>query len=104
MSTTPYSKNLLQPLVVQKLYLLYNEAIMPQENDDIDFSKLCLSIRAKKGWTQQQMADFLKTHLRSYQRWEYGDGKPHADAAYKLAQLDFSFQLEQILKERFNPS
>lgn len=92
-------------LIVEKLTLLYNVATMPPSNkDDIDFSSLCLTLRSRKGWTQQQMADYLNTHLRSYQRWEYGEGKPHANAAYKLAQLDFSFQLEQMLKERFNPS
>lgn len=98
----------MQPLIVEKLALLYNVATMAQakkdDKDDVDFSSLCLSLRTRKGWTQQQMADYLNTHLRSYQRWEYGEGKPHANAAYKLAQLDFSFQLEQIIKERFNPS
>lgn len=92
-------------VLVQKSPFFYNLEAMPQlKKSTIDFAKLCLELRTKKNWTQQQMADYLSTPLRSYQRWEYGIVKPNADAAYKIAQLDFSFQIEQILKERFNIS
>jgi DNA-binding transcriptional regulator YiaG len=103
MSIMTYCKHMSDTLVENSLFI-YNLEAMPQVKKlTLDFAKLCLELRAKQNWTQQQMADYLSTPLRSYQRWEYGTVKPNADAAYKLAQLNFFLQLEQIVKENFNP-
>lgn len=48
-------------------------------------------IRKLKGFTAQQMADYLSMGLRAYRNYESGDRFPSADALVKIAdKLDVS--------------
>ena len=47
--------------------------------------------RKSKGFTAQQMADFLNINLRSYRRYESEDSQPSFDILIKIAdKLDVS--------------
>ncbi|KKN05540.1 hypothetical protein LCGC14_1086260 [marine sediment metagenome] len=42
----------------------------------LDGSTLVKGVRAGYGWTQQQLADRLKTDVRNVGRWERGEYQP----------------------------
>lgn len=65
---------------------------MEKKQDEIDFAVICVELREILGFTQQKMADFLGVTLRTYQRYEAGKGKPTAEAAFRLAELDICFR------------
>ena len=46
-----------------------------------------LMLRAKKGWTQQQLAENLKTSQRTIAAWEAGDSVPRKTMKVKIAQV-----------------
>lgn len=55
------------------------------------FSERLNFIRKSRGYTAQQMADYLSMGLRAYRNYESGDRFPSADALIKIAdQLDVS--------------
>lgn len=59
----------------------------------VNFPEICKNIRKTTGFTQQQMADFLGVCLRVYQRYEAGDARPHADVAFRIAEMHVCFGL-----------
>lgn len=65
---------------------------MGKEQNEIDFAVICVELREILGFTQQKMADFLGVTLRTYQRYEASKGKPTAEAAFRLAELDICFR------------
>lgn len=44
-------------------------------------------IRKECGFTQQQLADELGLHLKSYQRYEYGTRRPNIYMLLKIADI-----------------
>ena len=55
------------------------------------FSKRLNLTRKFRGYTAQQMADYLSMGLRAYRNYESGDSFPSADALIKIAdKLDVS--------------
>lgn len=55
------------------------------------FSKRLNLTRKFRGYTAQQMADYLSMGLRAYRNYESGDRFPSADALIKIAdKLDVS--------------
>ena len=55
------------------------------------FSKRLNLARKFRGYTAQQMADYLSMGLRAYRNYESGDRFPSADALIKIAdKLDLS--------------
>lgn len=55
------------------------------------FSERLNFIRKSRGYTAQQMADYLSMGLRAYRNYESGDRFPSADALIKIAdKLDVS--------------
>lgn len=55
------------------------------------FSERLNFVRKSKGYTAQQMADYLSMGLRAYRNYESGNRFPSADALIKIAdKLDVS--------------
>ena len=55
------------------------------------FSERLHFVRKSKGYTAQQMADYLSMGLRAYRNYESGNRFPSADALIKIAdKLDVS--------------
>lgn len=44
-------------------------------------------IRKERGFTQQQLADELGLHLKSYQRYECGTRRPNIFTIFKIADI-----------------
>ena len=59
-----------------------------------DFAKLCKTLRAWKGLTQLEMAEFVGTDVRNYRRYEEGTRVPGGLPAYRLARLEMAYKLE----------
>lgn len=51
------------------------------------FSDRLNQVRKSKGFTAQQMADYLHTCIRNYRKYESGDAKPSIDALVEIADL-----------------
>lgn len=51
------------------------------------FSERLNFIRKSKGFTAQQMADFLSIHIRAYRKYESGDTAPPLDNLVKIADM-----------------
>lgn len=51
------------------------------------FNKRLNFIRKSKGFTAQQMADFLGIHIRAYRKYESGDTMPPLDNLVKIADI-----------------
>lgn len=55
------------------------------------FSERLNQTRKDKGFTAQQMADFLQIHIRAYRKYESGDTMPPLNNLVKIADfLDVS--------------
>ena len=59
--------------------------------------------RISRGFTLQQVADFLHTGLRNYQKYESGHASPTLDGIIKLAELfnvptDYLLERDDYLK------
>jgi len=59
--------------------------------------------RKSKGFTAQQMADFLNINLRSYRLYESGDRQPSFDVLIKIADklnvsADYLLERDSFLK------
>lgn len=53
----------------------------------MNISQEILVLRAEKGWTQQQLAEKLKTSQRTIAAWETGDSIPRKTMMVKIAQV-----------------
>lgn len=51
------------------------------------FSKRLNKVRKEKGFTAQQMADFLETGIRNYRKYESGDSNPTLKTLVKIADI-----------------
>lgn len=51
------------------------------------FSERLNFTRKSKGFTAQQMADFLGIHIRAYRKYESGDTAPPLDNLTKIADM-----------------
>ena len=51
------------------------------------FNKRLRSMRMKKGYTQQNMADMLEISLNAYQKYEQAERSPSLDCLVKLADI-----------------
>lgn len=74
----------------------YNWLMGQSDDAPIDFATLCKEIRTELDITQKEMAARLGVNLRSYQRYEAGDMKPAAEAAYRLAIMDMERKLKKM--------
>ncbi len=60
-----------------------------------------LVLRAEKGWTQQQLAEKLKTSQRTIVAWEAGDSIPRKTMKVKIAQV-FGLPPDYFLDQEIN--
>lgn len=51
------------------------------------FSKRIRSMRMKRKYTQQRMADILEISLNTYQKYEQGERQPSLDMLVRLANI-----------------
>ena len=71
----------------------------------MDIAKEIVLLRAKKGWTQKEMAEELETSQRSVAAWESGESVPRNAMLVKIANLfdlkdDYFFQDERTDSSR----
>lgn len=67
------------------------------------FNKRLHSLRTKRKYTQQQMADFIGITLRTYQRYESGDVEPPFQSLIIIADVlntstDYLLGRDEFLK------
>lgn len=62
-----------------------------QKKRTIDFANICIEIRQNTGFTKEQMANFIGVTVRTYERYETGQVRPGAEAAFRLAGLHLTF-------------
>lgn len=55
-------------------------------------------IRKERGFTQQQLADELELHLKSYQRYECGTRRPNIYMLLKIADI-LGVKASELLEE-----
>ncbi len=67
----------------------------------INIGQKILVLRAEKGWTQQQLAEKLKTSQRTVAAWEAGDSIPRKTMKVKIAQV-FGLPPNHFLDSEFN--
>ena len=60
-------------------------------------------IRKERGFTQQQLADELGLHLKSYQRYEYGTRRLNIYMLLKIADI-LGVKASELLEEPDNTS
>lgn len=53
-------------------------------------------IRKRKGFTAQQVADYLNINIRSYRAYESADRSPNLDTLVKIADL-FDISIDYLL-------
>jgi DNA-binding XRE family transcriptional regulator len=86
----------MEQLIEQPFDFVYNWLMNHKDHEQIDFPSICKEVRAKLGLTQKLMAERLGVTLRSYQRYESGEMKPGAEAAFRLAEMDMELRLKRL--------
>ena len=66
------------------------------------FQKRLSETRKKKGFTAQQMADYLCIHIRAYRKYESGDTMPNLNSLVKIADL-LEVSTDYLLGRTENP-
>lgn len=66
------------------------------------FQKRLNETRKKKGFTAQQMADYLCIHIRAYRKYESGDTMPNLNSLVKIADL-LEVSTDYLLGRTENP-
>lgn len=66
------------------------------------FPKRLNLTRKSKGFTAQQMADFLCIHIRAYRKYESGDTMPNLNSLVKIADL-LDVSTDYLLGRTENP-
>ena len=60
------------------------------------------STRKSKGYTAQQMADYLCIHIRAYRKYESGDTMPNLNSLVKIADI-LNVSTDYLLGRTENP-
>ncbi len=58
--------------------------------------------RKSKGYTAQQMADYLCIHIRAYRKYESGDTMPNLNSLIKIADI-LNVSTDYLLGRTENP-
>ena len=66
------------------------------------FPKRLNLTRKAKGFTAQQMADFLCIHIRAYRKYESGDTMPNLNSLIKIADI-LDVSTDYLLGRTENP-
>lgn len=66
------------------------------------FPKRLNQTRKEKGFTAQQMADFLCIHIRAYRKYESGDTMPNLISLVKIADI-LEVSTDYLLGRTENP-